>query len=156
MFSCLCLHVCLSVYLCLFGVCGISDVLDASLLLPGFLLGRTKLQLHLTETLLQLLHTQVSVQKSFAVCPQMGEDVELVMVTCSYLVPGLALSDLGLEQADLVLGLLQLADTMTCIAVVAAELALLLINPPLKDKAHMTWISHAVYVCFHFNESSSC
>lgn len=49
-----------------------------------------------------------------------------------YLVPGLARSDLGLQRADLVLGLLQLADTLTCSALVLAELTLLLIDQPLK------------------------
>lgn len=49
-----------------------------------------------------------------------------------YLVPGLALSDLGLQRADLVLGLLQLADTLTRSALVLTELTLLLIDQPLK------------------------
>lgn len=49
-----------------------------------------------------------------------------------YLVPGLARSDLGLQRADLVLGLLQLADTLTRSALVLAELTLLLIDQPLK------------------------
>lgn len=49
-----------------------------------------------------------------------------------YLVPGLACSDLGLQRADLVLGLLQLADTLTRSALVLAELTLLLIDQPLK------------------------
>lgn len=52
---------------------------------------------------------------------------------CLYLVPGLALSDLGLERVDLVLGLLQLADTLTCSTLVLAELPPLLVNQPLKD-----------------------
>lgn len=50
-----------------------------------------------------------------------------------YLVPGLAMSDLGLERADLALGLLQLTDTLTCSTLILTELALLLINQPLKD-----------------------
>lgn len=49
-----------------------------------------------------------------------------------HLVPGLARSDLGLQRADLVLGLLQLADTLTRSALVLAELTLLLIDQPLK------------------------
>lgn len=55
------------------------------------------------------------------------------VVTCLYLVPGLALSDLGLERADLVLGLLQLTDTLSSSTLILTELALLLINQPLKD-----------------------
>lgn len=50
-----------------------------------------------------------------------------------YLVPGLAVSDLGLERADLVPGLLQLTDTLTCSTVILTELDLLLINQPLTD-----------------------
>lgn len=50
-----------------------------------------------------------------------------------YLVPGLTCPDLGLEGADLVLGLLQLANTLRCGALIVTELTLLLVQPPLKD-----------------------
>lgn len=51
-----------------------------------------------------------------------------------HLVPGLALSDLGLQRVDLVLGLLQLAHTLTRSTLILTELTLLLINQPLEDK----------------------
>ncbi|TNN74748.1 hypothetical protein EYF80_015066 [Liparis tanakae] len=58
--------------------------------------------------------------------------------TCWYLVPGLALPDLGLERVQPVLGLLQLADTLTGIALVLTELPLLLVNQPLRDGTRET------------------
>lgn len=49
-----------------------------------------------------------------------------------YLVPGLALSDLGLQRVDLVLGLLQLTDTLNSSTLILAQLTLLLVDQPLR------------------------
>lgn len=64
------------------------------------------------------------------------EDAGVSMAPCrwSYLAPALALPDLGLQRVDLVLGLLQLANTLTCSALVAPELTLLLVNQLLKNR----------------------
>lgn len=50
----------------------------------------------------------------------------------AYLVPALALSDLHLQQADLVLGLLKLLHTLACSAIELTEATLLLFNQPLE------------------------
>ena len=59
-----------------------------------------------------------------------------------YLVPGLAGSDLGLQGADLVLGLLQLSNTLTSSTLVLTELTLLLVNHSLKtSRNHISRVS---------------
>lgn len=55
-----------SSHLRLLGVHAVSQVLDVSLLLLGQLLSGTQLQLHLSQTLLQLLQTEETVGQTLA------------------------------------------------------------------------------------------